>query len=352
VISARDLARLRQAQRKLSQELLHGPLLALRQGRRPTRREDNVVAVEIGERFQRGQPTYEWCLRVVVRHKFKRMPVHVADRLPRSVAGLAVDVIQAGSPAQCSACLSDPRKPYPTPPGMLGGLSIGPRRSQASDGTAGLVVRRHGDQHRYLLTNRHVVHMPGTKLADLDGRVQQPGRSSQGRVIGLYDEQLLLPLETGGAVNLADAALVRLQDQVAAAEGRLNCLGEVSAVLLDPAALRTEIDRRASVTLSGSRSRGSAGTLFGFEASLKVNYPSGLFAVFSGQLSIRPVALDPQRPAGFAQKGDSGALIVMPTSDDGLVAVGLLHSVAQDLVYAAPLLPIWEHFNIAGLETV
>ncbi len=56
----------------------------------------NVVGVAEGIRTRRGKPTGESCLTVYVTHKVPARELAAADRLPRSIGGILIDVVAVG----------------------------------------------------------------------------------------------------------------------------------------------------------------------------------------------------------------------------------------------------------------
>lgn len=59
-------------------------------------RRPNVVAVAAGLRTRGGVPTDERCLVVYVRRKVPALQLAAADRLPRRVEGVPIDVVEIG----------------------------------------------------------------------------------------------------------------------------------------------------------------------------------------------------------------------------------------------------------------
>lgn len=59
-------------------------------------RRPNVVAVAAGFRTRGGVPTDERCLVVYVRRKVPARQLAAADRLPRQIEGVPIDVVEIG----------------------------------------------------------------------------------------------------------------------------------------------------------------------------------------------------------------------------------------------------------------
>ncbi len=315
---------------------------------RPSRRwsrrlRDNVLAVELSRKLTGGRDTGQWCLRVVVRRKTRRPPAALADRLPRSWRGVPVDVVQGGDRVTPLAhCYPNVHRRLERPPGIIGGVSLGPLQPRNVLGTAAAVVRRSGRTGNYLLTCRHVVQPPGAA----PGAVIQPGGAKRrprrvGRVVDVF------PLNFDGSTNIADAALVELDEGIAATFRMVNCLGHVTATLTDRDALLERVGHNQIVRTAGaSTARPTWGTLAAVESGVRVSYNGGREAFFDHQIAIRPGQPDPLTPPQLADRGDSGALVVCPGHHEELMAVGLLFAATEGFAYAAPIGPIMEHFGI------
>jgi hypothetical protein len=71
-----------QVKRRHEAELLHKP---------------NVVAVGVGYRPRRGESTPEVCIVVSVRKKQPQSELNAGERIPESLEGVPVDVVETGA---------------------------------------------------------------------------------------------------------------------------------------------------------------------------------------------------------------------------------------------------------------
>lgn len=338
------LEQVRAARDILFERLIVRPHRVVAKGGKRTRRESNVVAVEIGKKITGGVCTGQWCVRVLVQRKYKRLPSRKSDRIPRTCAGAPVDVVEAGGIAgPLVHCYERIDRPLIDPPGIIGGVSIGPREVPQVRGTVGAVVQRPGAEDRFILTSSHVVLPPG--YFPNRREVIQPAEGADNpRIVGEVVDNFEL---TDEQVVEADAALVQIRPEVVATPSLVNCLGSISDVVTGPEDLRGLVDRRQSVTFAGSSSmHHSWGALVSLDAGFRVRYGLRHEVIFDNQIEILSISPDPANPAPFGVSGDSGALIVYRRDDDSLCAVGLLFASVGPFAYAAPLKPITDRFGI------
>lgn len=340
-----SIEQVRTARDILFERLIAKPHRAVAKGGKRTRRESNVVAVEIGKKITGGVCTDQWCVRVLVRRKCKQPPARKSDRIPSSCAEAPVDVVEAGGIAEPLVhCYERIDRPLIDPPGIIGGVSIGPREVPLVRGTAGAVVQRSGAEVQFILTNSHVVLPPGyfpSRREVIQPAQEQDNPRIVGEVVDYFD------LADDQVVE-ADAALVRIRPEVVATPGLLNCLGSISGIVTGPEELRSLVERRQSVTFAGASSmHHSWGTLVSLDAGLRVRYGLRHEVIFDNQIEILSISPDPANPAPFAVDGDSGALVVCRRDDDSLCAVGLLFASVGPFAYASPLKPITDRFGIS-----
>ena len=258
-----------------------------------------------------------------------RLAVRVHDPFPgignwlervRAVAKGEVDVRIVGRVVRQARAVPWPAQRHrPLAPGM----SIGHARITA--GTLGAfalaLAARGADGARYILSNNHV-------LADEDRArkgdlVLQPGRADGGRApadaVARFERAVRLK-RTG---NLVDAALARLDDDVAIDAARVRGLGLLAGLRAEPLApgdLVAKLGRTTGLT---------RGVVSAIEVDrVIVGYDEGERR-FDDQVEISP------RGRGvFSRGGDSGSLIV----DDGRHPAALLFAGNDaDTTYASPL---------------
>jgi len=197
------------------------------------------------------------------------------------------------------------------------GTSLG--HEHVSAGTLGAIVFARGAF--FLLSNDHV-------LADEDrakkgDAVLQPGRADRGRapvdVVARYERAVRLK-KTG---NLVDAALARIEADVAFDAARLRGVGALGAV-------RTEPLRPGDRVVKRGRTTGlTRGVVSAIEVDgVIVGYDRGELR-FDDQLEISPAGRTP-----FSRGGDSGSLIV---DADRRPAALLFAGNDADTTYANPL---------------
>ena len=303
-------------------------------------RSRNIVAMDVGEKLRDGYPTGELCVRVYVRKKTPHAPTNRSERIPKTYRGVPVDVLEAGSNVRASMQWH-PRVDVPLkePLGIIGGASIGTESISGEFGTAGAVVSREGSSKLFLLTNKHVVSPRNTNT------VIQPGNATPLRRVGQVVDEF--PIDLDGEPNVADAALVELNDDVPATALLLNQIGTIIGAVTDDVELRNFCDAQTPVqTYGAGTQRVVRGLLVGCEASVPLRLSNGRTAWFEHQLTIQPNPGDPKKWRPFAKGGDSGSVVVHRLDQDRFLAVGLLFAVMKSFAFAAPLKPIVERFKI------
>ncbi len=189
---------------------------------------------------------------------------------------------------------------------LLVGASVG--HVAITAGTIGAIVRRAGDDGRFVLSNNHV--LADENRARLGDDVLQPGAADGGR----RREDAVAALERfvrveAGAVNLVDCALARIDTGVEADARGLRDLGT-----LDPAPVAPpDADRVVKLGRTTGRTTGSV-TAFEVDGVV-VEFSVGALR-FDDQVEL---AGTPEAP--FSAGGDSGSVIL---AADALRPVALL----------------------------
>jgi len=277
----------------------------------------NIVGVGVAEKVTDNELTGILSVRIYVREKAGQRKLSRRERLPSTVAGVPVDVVQAGH-IEARKQRSDSRRRRIRP--VPGGVSCGHDRGTA--GTAGCLVRDRKGQGLFILSNNHV--LAQCNEASPGDSILQPGPmdggTSQDRIGGL---SRFLPLNLGEGINDWDAALVEVRQEEATPE----------ILLLE--ALRGQLrPKRDMVVIKHGRTTGKTqGLVEDVNADIWVDYANHGYGRFRDTVVIRGSGMTPR----FSEAGDSGALIVAETCHK---ACALLFAGSPVLTFANPLAPI------------
>jgi hypothetical protein len=297
------------------------------------RPDRNVVGIGIGEKVSEGKPTGQPAVKFFVRTKFPESQLLNADRLPKTVGGLPVDVEESGlfralakrrprlaPSAGGGAAATTTAPPQPNPrtrirpaqPGCSVGFEV-PGGQFIMAGTFGALVKDANGV--YILSNNHVLADEGRIPAGAP--IYQPGLLDNGntatdRIAAL---SRFAPL-TNGKI---DAAL-------ALADDRSLVSNEVLFIGKPTGAADAAIDM--VVHKFGRTTSYTAGRVTSVNTDVTVQYETGNF-FFEEQIII--VGLSGTQ---FSAAGDSGSLILERATN---TAVGLLfagsssHTIANHL---------------------
>jgi hypothetical protein len=247
-----------------------------------------VIAVDVGLKIRDGKVTRVPAIRVHVRTKIKPEGLTPRRRLPKSIDGVAVDVLRGGFVASgCSAEAADLRGWHDP---LIGGIGIGTLGTGLM-GTAACVVIDDADR-AMLLTAAHIIE---------GGTITQPPASDS--VIGRTGRR-----ERSGQM---DAGLVELEAVRSLASG-VDGVGVPRRVLDITDA---DLQKGLRVFMVGACSGQRFGTVTSRETSIPVDYDDGRLYM-RDQLHIAPESPG----ATFNSGGDSGALVF---TADGQAVVGL-----------------------------
>lgn len=325
-----------QAKRTLGQSLLRAGLEGGVVGSRRTLQASraiasgghNVHAVGIGRKITDGVETDVLCVRVYVVQKLALSLLAPRDRIPESIDGLPVDVIES-APAFLSddrldriaatACtLARRQRQRP----VVAGISAG--HFAVTAGTLGYFCRstRVGDNldQIHVLSNNHV-------FADVDkaqpgDALYQPGSADGGGPNDTFAEFVrAVPIRMGGKFpNRVDAAIGRLLPEVDYVRG-ICTIGPVTGAT------------RASLLMPVCKHGRTTGYTEGrvvdidYDALVGMDHQNPkIVALFADQIRIER---DPPFPA-IGLGGDSGSLVV---ERDGKAAVGLYFAGPEDGSY-------------------
>jgi hypothetical protein len=273
---------------------------------------ENVMGVGVGEKISSGKHTGVWSVKFFVRLKYPETQLESKHRLPKSIAGLPVDVEETGlfrpfaPPAKKAAMKRATPNPTtkmrPTQPGCsIGYKDPDPRVAMA--GTFGALVR--DKTGSYILSNNHI-------LADEDrlpagSPIFQPGLMDDGHT---NTDQIA---EFAKAVPLQ----VNVPNHVDCAVARLLKPSLASKEILFIGAPKGTTDAQVDMTVHkfGRTSDYTVGRISSVDADFKLPYDIGTLT-FQSQIVIVGLA-----GTSFAAPGDSGSLILERPSN---LAVGLL----------------------------
>jgi hypothetical protein len=276
--------------------------------------EENVVALGIGEKISEGHHTGVWAIKFFVRHKFAESQLAAQHRLPKTIAGLPVDVEETGlfrrfdgararKIGSQAAAVPNPRtKIRPAPPGSSVGFAD-PGNQFVMAGTFGALVQdRNGI---YILSNNHVLADEG-RLAP-NSPIFQPGLLDHGnaatdRIAGLTR---FIPLQAQGG-NRVDGAIAKV-DKASLVTKDILKIGPPHGTA--PAHIDMTVHKFGRTTSY------TVGRVSSIDTDVTVQYETGSFT-FTDQIMI--VGLNGK---SFSAAGDSGSLILERPSNK---AVGLL----------------------------
>lgn len=311
----------------------------------------NVVGVGVGYKVAGAATTTELSVMALVRRKVPRAGLTPEALVPKTVGGVATDVIEVGDLRPLQARTARWR---PAP----GGVSVG--HYQVTAGTLGCVVLDRASGRRLMLSNNHV--LANTNDARPGDAILQPGAADGGR--GPADEIARLtrfcpiafasePGRCGVAATLAGAA-----NALARALGSQHRL---EVVRLDPAAVNRvdaavaeplrdewlddtihEVGRVAgtapaelgmAVRKSGRSTGLTRGTITVLDTTVSIGYGPGRTVRFEGQIVT----------GAMSSPGDSGSLLV---EADGPRAVGLLFAGSDQATIHNPIADVLECLDV------
>jgi len=294
----------------------------------------NVVATGIGYKYVNGKKTNELCIVCSVTEKKPVSQLLAADSIPRSLNGLATDVVQSG--VIRAQQFNGRYRPAP------GGVSIGHRDITA--GTLGCLVKKNGQV--YILSNNHVlansndakrgdaILQPGpidggTLPADLIAHLEDfvtisfgdngdDGGNGGGGDSGCGMANTAAGLLNGVAAMLgSNARLKAISTQVVE-----NLVDAAIAKPVNPQDLKADIleigtiqgtltgDLGLAIKKSGRTTEFTTGEILQIDATVDVQYGPGQVARFTDQLVA----------GGMSQGGDSGSAVLSENNQ----LVGLL----------------------------
>lgn len=311
-LSKRDLDALERAKRALAKHRTR--LLAI----------PGVVGVEVCRKVTGGEVTSEYSVTVLVARKIPLNRLRPDDAIPRSLAGVPVDVQPIGfSATGCSWLGLSLRKRRPA---LVGGLSIG---DAGGGGEATLTAMVRGADRQTLmgLTAGHAVSDGGVITQPAGGAAQ----NAVGQVIDIELSELI------------DAAVFQIDPQRRPAAG--GVVGFGGPTKLGSVSSTTDF---VPVVMAGACSGWVYGKARRVEGPVQVDYGQGPTEL-RDQILIYPV------PAGraFNRGGDSGAMLL---SADGNESLGMVIAALMDddgvsgIGLATPLDRVLSRFGVTLLR--
>ena len=310
-------------------------------------RKPNVIGVGTGYKTSAGRKTGELCIVTLVTQKIPRAGLDADSLVPKSIDGIATDVIQVGY-IKALAARTDRWRP------ALGGVSIGHHLVTA--GTLGSMVRDAASGERLILSNNHV--LANDNQAESGDAILQPGKADGGQLNADTFATLLRfePIRFNESPATCDLALgfAKFGNTIASWMGSKH---RVKAFYIDPqasnrvdAALARPIDEAElldeileigaiygslpaelgmSVRKSGRTTGLTSGRIVVMDVTVDVDYGDAS-ARFEDQIMTTPMS----------QPGDSGSLLV---AGEALKAVGLLFAGSDQATLFNPI----EHVQAA-----
>lgn len=277
----------------------------------------NVVGVAVGEKVSDGNHTGVWAVKFLVRLKFPESQLSKKHVLPKTIAGLPVDVEEtglfrkfarkkkggAGSPG-----VPNPQtRIRPAQPGCSIGFAD-PAGQMVMAGTFGALVKdRTGT---YVLSNNHV--LADENQLPVGSPIFQPGLLDGGNAATDKIAELtkFIPLQTSSP-NQVDCAIAKVVDGSVANNKVLN-IGAPSGT--------TDAQIDMTVHKFGRTTSYTVGRVSSVDTDVRVQYETGTFA-FTSQIIVVGLSGQP-----FSGAGDSGSLILERPSNN---AVALLFAGSQ-----------------------
>jgi hypothetical protein len=287
------------APREFSAQLAMNPLAS-------PKPEHNVVAVGIGEQVSKGISTGVLAVKLFVRVKYPDDAIPDADRLPKEISGLPVDVEQSGTFrrfATAPQSMPNPRKRFrPARPGSSIGFAD-PQNQFTMAGTFGAVVKASGKH--FVLSNNHV--LADENKLPIGSPIFQPGLLDGGNAAHDKIAKLskFITLSTT-APNKVDCAMAEAVSKTILSKDILF-IGPPKGTAA--AAIDMEVHKFGRTT--GYR----VGRITSIETDVTVGYEMG-DVQFSNQILITGRNNQP-----FSAAGDSGSLILDRSTNN---AIGLL----------------------------
>lgn len=277
--------------------------------------DQNVVGVGVGEQIVAGKPTGIMVVKFFVRVKYPEHELSKTTLLPKSIAGLPVDVEETGLFRRFAPAMPNPKtKIRPAQPGCSVGYKD-PNNQIVMAGTFGAVVKNKTE--RYILSNNHV--LADENRLPVGAPIFQPGLLDGGNATTDQIAALTRFIALSAAGNKVDGAIAKVTSNHLVSKDVLHIGAPTgtAAAAIDMAVHK--FGRTTSYTVGQVKS---------IDTDVTVGYETGNF-IFQEQIIIVGSSGSP-----FSAAGDSGSLILQRGTNK---AVGLLfagsntHTIANHL---------------------
>lgn len=273
----------------------------------------NVVGVARGFKLVKGEQTDEECIVVMVEQKLPKEQVKKKDLIPAEIKGVKTDVIETG----IIKALQPPTDKWRPAPG---GVSIG--HFQITAGTLGCLVKRADET--YILSNNHV--LANSNDAKLGDPILQPAPHDGGKLedqIATLSDFVPIKYEFDigecpigkGTVNIVNSILwllrMRSRLQLVKQTSETNKVDCAIAKPLKEDLVKNEVLKigkptgitegklNMEIKKSGRTTGFTEGKITHLNATVRVIYGLGKWAIFEDQLMATPMS----------QGGDSGSAV-------------------------------------------
>jgi hypothetical protein len=278
-------------------------------GRQPSRRRvvglENIVGIAIGHKVVGGEFKSEMAITVLVIDKVNPDQVESETLVPLEIKGVQTDVIETGGVSAMSGSKVQPssRSGHRS----MCGVSIR-YYLPGESGTLGCVLR-HGTRH-YILSTNHTLSRLGQANKG-DPIVRLSGGNSAIDTIAEYEDCVPLAL---GTKTLHDCDCAIAKTTLLSVDPKSVCFGKL------PGSKSVVAGVGDVVVKCGATTSMTVGVVTSIIPLVRVDYDgSGRgFVWFQNQILVQP---QNRRPFGFADGGDSGALVL---TNSGHAPVGLL----------------------------
>jgi hypothetical protein len=301
--SAHPIQDLLEAKRTLSRRLFKNHLSTIESARTHLIHISSAVksahggvhSVGVGRKIVEGNPTNDLSVRLYVSQKIAHSVLSSGDRLPKSIEGIPVDVIETGAPYISSAARQRQR---PAPAG------ISAAHRDVTAGTLSCYCRstHRGDNANdvFALSNNHVFAKINQGLPG-DHLYQQSPADGGGIGEHFADLHRFVPIHLGGNTpNRVDAAVGIVRD-LSDISTIVSSIGSITGIIDHEEDMKVRKHGRTTGYTEGTIDDVSLDALVGMDHA----NPS-LVALFQDQMRIIPNAPH----SAFGLGGDSGSLVV------------------------------------------
>lgn len=270
----------------------------------------NLIGIGFGAKETEGSVTGDLAVRAYVKRKIPREKLSARNRIPECVNGVITDVIAIGTPR------------FQTRPVSFG-AGIGHSRGEL--GSLGCLVRKPGDDARYVLSACHVLALAGAaRVGDV---IVEPARPDESAApfATLIDFE---PLKADGTANNFDAAIALLI-QKTDVRSAIPLIGIPQRRPMKPVLFQ-------SVRKYGAGTGETLGVVAAVGSSVTLELGTGSY-LFEDVVQVLGAG------GRFSTGGDSGALVV-----DALTRrpIGLIIGGEGDRTFVSPIGIVLKRFGV------